>query len=132
MWWLLGVALGLAVCWLLLVVVLHLRRPDEASIRESLRLLPDIIRLVKRLATDKHVPVATRVLLWLLVVYLVSPVDLVPDFLPVVGLADDAILVVLVLRHVIRRAGESVVTEQWPGTDAGLATLRTLTGRATS
>ena len=128
MWWLIGVVVGLLVAWLTLVVVLYARRPDAASVREALRLLPDTVRLVRRLATDRRVPRRTRAMLWLLVAYLVSPIDLVPDFLPVIGFADDALLVALVLRHVVRRSGAELVTEHWPGTDAGLTTLLTLAG----
>ena len=61
-------------------------------------------------------------------VYALSPIDLIPDFLPVIGFADDALLVALVLRHVVRRSGAELVTEHWPGTDAGLTTVLTLVG----
>lgn len=128
MWWLGGVVVGLLLCWLVLVAYLYVRRPDDASLGESLRLLPDTIRLVKRLAIDGRVPRSARALLWLLVVYLVSPIDLVPDFLPVIGLADDAILVALVLRFLVRRAGEELIGEQWPGTATGLAAVLRLAG----
>jgi len=126
--WLVGVAAVLIVCWLLLVALLFLVRPSDASLRESLRVLPDTIRLVKRLATDRRVPPAVRVLLWLLLAYLVSPIDLVPDFVPVIGFADDAILVVLVTRIVLRHAGEEVIADRWPGTPSGLESVRALAG----
>ena len=128
MWWLVGVVASLLVCWLLLVGLLLLLRPEEASIRQSLRLLPDIVRLVKGLATDKRVPPGARALLWLLVAYLVSPVDVVPDFVPVIGFADDAILVALVLRYVVRRSDPDVVAARWPGTASGLASVQALAG----
>lgn len=62
--------------------------------------------------------------MWLLLAYLALPVDLVPDFIPVLGYADDAIVVVLVLRSVVRRAGPDAVARHWPGTAEGLAALR--------
>jgi uncharacterized membrane protein YkvA (DUF1232 family) len=65
---------------------------------------------------------------WLLLGYLAIPIDLVPDFVPVLGYADDAIVVSLVLRSVLRRAGGAVVRRHWPGTDDGLAALGRLTG----
>ena len=65
--------------------------------------------------------------LWLLLGYLALPFDLVPDFIPVLGYADDAILVSWVLRSVIRAAGPEVVAEHWPGTPEGLAVVRRLT-----
>jgi uncharacterized membrane protein YkvA (DUF1232 family) len=129
-WWLGGIAVGIAAAWLSLVAVLYLRHPNEATVRGALRLLPDTIRLVRRLATDARVPRRSRALLWILLGYLVSPIDFVPDFLPVVGYADDAILVGLVLRHVVRRAGAHLVSEQWPGTKEGLEAVLALAGLA--
>ena len=62
--------------------------------------------------------------LWLLLAYLAMPIDLVPDFVPVLGHADDAIVVALVLRSAVRRAGSAAVERHWPGTSDGLAALR--------
>ena len=73
-------------------------------------------------------PRAARVRLSLLLAYLAIPFDLVPDFVPLLGYADDAILVSLVLRSVVRRAGAPLVRRHWPGTDDGLAALARLTG----
>jgi uncharacterized membrane protein YkvA (DUF1232 family) len=123
-WTLVGAVGGLLLCWLVLMAVLWLTRPDELSARELLRLLPDVLRLVRRLAGDRTLPRGVRVRLWLLMVYLAVPIDLVPDFLPVVGHADDAIVVALVLRSVVRRAGGAAVERHWPGTPEGLAALR--------
>jgi uncharacterized membrane protein YkvA (DUF1232 family) len=106
--------------------VLWAGRPDELRVRELLRLLPDVLRLVRRLAADGSLPRGVRVRLWLLLAYLALPIDLVPDFVPVLGYADDAIAVALVLRSVARRAGVDAVTRQWPGTPDGLAALRRL------
>ena len=89
---------------------------------------PLLLRLLRRLASDRSVPRAARARLWLLLGYLAIPIDLVPDFVPVVGYADDAIVVSLVLRSVVRRAGAPVVRRHWPGTDHGLAALGRLTG----
>jgi uncharacterized membrane protein YkvA (DUF1232 family) len=60
---------------------------------------------------------------WALLAYLALPIDLVPDFIPVIGYADDAILTAIVLRHLARRAGWKRVAEHWPGTSDGLVTL---------
>jgi uncharacterized membrane protein YkvA (DUF1232 family) len=125
-WSLVGAVGGLLLLWLLLVAVLWAGRPDELRVRELLRLLPDVLRLVRRLAADGSLPRGVRVRLWLLLAYLALPIDLVPDFVPVLGYADDAIAVALVLRSVARRAGVDAVTRQWPGTPDGLAALRRL------
>jgi uncharacterized membrane protein YkvA (DUF1232 family) len=123
-WTLVGVLGGLLLCWLVLVAVLWATRPDELRLRELLRLLPDVLRLLHRLAGDGTLPRGVRVRLWLLLVYLAMPIDLVPDFVPVLGHADDAIVVALVLRSVVRRAGAAAIDRHWPGTPDGLAALR--------
>ena len=123
-WTLIGVLGGLLLCWLVLMAVLWSSRPDDLRLRELLRLLPDVLRLVHRLAGDGRLPRGVRVRLWLLLVYLAMPIDLVPDFVPVLGHADDAIVVAMVLRSVVRRAGAAAIARHWPGTPDGLAALR--------
>ncbi|PRY48526.1 uncharacterized membrane protein YkvA (DUF1232 family) [Geodermatophilus tzadiensis] len=127
-WTLLAVAGGLLLCWVVLVAVLWWRRPDETRLRDLLRLLPDVLRLVRRLAGDRSLPRGVRVRLWLLLAYLASPVDLVPDVVPVLGYADDAVVTVLVLRSVVRRAGPEALSRHWPGTPEGLAAVRRAAG----
>ncbi len=127
------VALAVTVAlWLLLVVFLFIANPRSGTPTEVMRLLPDTVRLVRRLTTDKSVPRSARVLVWLLLVYLVSPIDLVPDFIPLIGFADDLILIALVLGYLVRRAGPEVLERQWPGTPEGLASVRALLGVAGS
>jgi uncharacterized membrane protein YkvA (DUF1232 family) len=127
-WTLLSVAGGLLLCWTVLLVVLWRSRPEETRLRDLLRLLPDVLRLVRRLAGDRTLPRGLRVRLWLLLAYLLSPVDLVPDVVPVLGYADDAVVTVLVLRSVVRRAGPELLARHWPGTPQGLAALRRAAG----
>lgn len=81
-----------------------------------------------RLAADKALPRAVRVRLGLLLVYLAIPIDLIPDFVPALGYADDAIIVTAVLRSVVRRAGLDAVRAHWPGTDDGFTVVARLTG----
>jgi uncharacterized membrane protein YkvA (DUF1232 family) len=109
-------------------VVLVRARPRGALLAEALRLLPDVLRLIRRLAADPDLPRAVRFRLGALLVYLASPIDLIPDFIPVLGYADDAIIVTAVLRSVVRRAGVDAVRAHWPGTDDGFAALARLTG----
>ncbi|MGH3985547.1 MAG: YkvA family protein [Pseudonocardiaceae bacterium] len=128
MWWqtLLGVLAGLLLLWLLLLLVLWRATPEHTRLRDALRLLPDVIRLLRRLATDPNLPRGVRIRLWLLLGYLALPIDIVPDFIPVLGYADDAIIVALVLRSVVRRAGPAALTRHWPGTAEGLAAVHRL------
>lgn len=125
---LLGVGASLLAVWLSLVVLLLLARPRSGALGEVLRLLPDTLRLLRRLAVDPEVPRAARVLLWLLFAYLAMPIDLIPDFIPVIGYADDAIIACLVLRSVVRRAGSDALKRNWLGSDQGLAALRAAAG----
>ena len=129
MWWDMLIALGAGILagWLALLVALVLMRPKGALLAEAVRLLPDLLRLLRRLAADSKLPRGVRARIVLLMVYLALPIDLIPDFLPVVGYADDAIIVAFVLRSVVRRAGIEAVRAHWPGTENGFAALaRTL------
>ncbi len=121
---LIGIGIGLGATWLVLVVALLLVRPKGSVLKEAIRILPDTLRLLRRLATDRTLPRGVRVRLWLLFGYLAMPFDLIPDFIPVIGYADDAIIVAAVLRSVVRRAGIDAIRRHWPGTDDGLATLQ--------
>lgn len=121
MWWhiALGIGVGLVLVWVLLLIVLWRATPERTSLQEALRLLPDVLRLLRRLAGDKTLPRGVRVRLWLLLAYLAMPIDLVPDFIPVLGYADDAIVVALALRSVARRSGPAAVERHWPGSPEG-------------
>src|SRR5215470_2974554 len=132
-WWLdalLGVAVAVLASWLLLLAALLVVRPRSGLLAEAVRLLPDVLGLVRRLATDPDLPRGIRLRVGLLLAYLASPIDLMPDFIPVLGYADDAILVTATLRTVIRRAGMAAVRRNWPGTPDGFAALCRLTGLA--
>jgi uncharacterized membrane protein YkvA (DUF1232 family) len=131
-WWqvLVSVVTALLVLWIALILLLWRAKPDDMSVRAAARLLPDTLRLVRRLGADRSLPLSVRVLLWLLIGYLLLPVDVVPDFVPVLGYADDVVAVVLVLRLVVRRAGPEALSSHWPGTAEGLAVVSRLAGIA--
>jgi len=101
------------------------RRRDAAALA---RFIPDCIVLFRRLISDRRVPSGRRLLFLALVAYLVMPFDLIPDFIPVVGLLDDAILVALVLRIVLRGSGRALVIEHWPGPKRSLSAVLRLAG----
>jgi uncharacterized membrane protein YkvA (DUF1232 family) len=128
---LIGVVIALVVSWLALIVALLIVRPKGPLLNEALRILPDLLRLLRRLAADRDLPRGVRVRLGLLMAYLAFPIDLIPDFIPVLGYADDAIIVAAVLRSVVRRAGIDAVRGHWPGSDDGFAALCRLTGIGT-
>lgn len=125
-----GVVTGLVVVWLAVIAALWAIRGrfDLAALREALRMLPDLIRLLKRLAADSSLPRGVRIRLGLLVAYLLVPIDLVPDFIPIIGYADDAIIVAVALRSVVRHAGPRAIERHWPGTGDGLTAILRLAG----
>jgi uncharacterized membrane protein YkvA (DUF1232 family) len=127
-WWTipLGVVAGLVLIWVALVAAIWLTKPGEYDVKQTLRLLPDVVRLIKRLAADPDTSRGVRIRLALLLGYLALPIDLIPDFVPVLGYADDAIIVAIVLRSATRSAGLEALAKHWPGTPEGLTALKHL------
>ena len=124
-----GIVVGsLLLLWLLMLAVLWRARPDELTARGALRLLPDVLRLVRRLAADRSLPTAVRVRLWLLLAYLVSPSTWSRTSCRSSGYADDVVVVAWALRSVVRRAGREALIRHWPGEPAGLAAVGRLAG----
>jgi uncharacterized membrane protein YkvA (DUF1232 family) len=121
-WWeWLLVSLGaLAVVWAAFIgwLVVRGRREDARALASF---IPDCIVLVTRLLREERVPRRRKLLLLGLVGYLSLPFDLVPDFIPVAGQLDDAIIVALVLRHFVAAGGETLIRELWPGPEQSLA-----------
>jgi uncharacterized membrane protein YkvA (DUF1232 family) len=104
------------------------RRREDA--RAVARFVPDCVLLFSRLLRDERVPRRQKFLIAALIPYLASPIDLIPDFIPIVGQLDDAFLVALVLRRVVGR-NPDLVREHWPGPAAGLAVILRLAGQQT-
>jgi uncharacterized membrane protein YkvA (DUF1232 family) len=100
--------------WLIAVVVL-LVIGRRTIARELVTFLPNLISLFRGLLGDERVPRSSKVLLLLGAFWLASPLDLIPEFLPGIGALDDAIVACLVLRHVVKRAGPTVVQDLWRG-----------------
>jgi uncharacterized membrane protein YkvA (DUF1232 family) len=105
-------------------VLLLLGRRSDA--REVARFLPDCVVLLKRLLRDDRVPRRAKVVLGVLVLYLVMPLDLIPDFIPVAGQLDDAVLVAVAIAYVARSAGRDVIQELWPGSERALQVVLAL------
>jgi uncharacterized membrane protein YkvA (DUF1232 family) len=117
----LGVA---ASVWLVVILALMvLGRRSQA--RELVALVPNLVVLFRGLIRDPRVPRSSRLWLWFAVAWLISPIDLIPEFVPVAGPLDDAIVASLVLRHVLRRTDRNVLSEHWRGDPA---TLRAIIG----
>ena len=118
----------LAVGWLLLLGFLWLHRPSRELVGPALRLIPDLIRLVRALLADRSTPPRVRVALVGLIAYLLSPLDLIPDMVPVLGAADDLIVTAIVLRWAGRRMGIDDLRDKWTGDPEGFEVLRRLLG----
>jgi uncharacterized membrane protein YkvA (DUF1232 family) len=126
-----GVLSGLVALWLALIGALFWlgrKQDDPTRVTVVLRLVPDVIRLFRRLASDPTLPGGVRVRMALLTGSLVMPIDLVPDFIPVVGYADDALIVVWALRSITRTAGPDALDRHWPGSADGLRALKLIAG----
>ena len=109
-----GVAVGLMLAsWTLLVVAA--RRLPAGPLRELARFVPDCVTTVRRLRRDPRVPRRAKVAVVLAGLWLASPIDLLPEFLPVIGPLDDIVVVALALRYAARQVPRQVLLDAWPG-----------------
>jgi uncharacterized membrane protein YkvA (DUF1232 family) len=112
-------AVVLVVLWTLLVIVL-LVVGRRILARELALLVPNLVRLFAGLMRDRRVPVRAKIVLGLASLWLASPIDLIPDFIPIVGSFDDAIVAGLALRILLGTTDERIVREHWRGDPATL------------
>jgi uncharacterized membrane protein YkvA (DUF1232 family) len=88
---------------------------SKRFVADAVWMLPNIMKLVGRLLLDPRVPRRSKITLGLAAAYVVSPIDLIPDVIPVIGWADDLLLVLFAIDSLIDRAGQEVVDEHWDG-----------------
>ena len=119
---------GIFAVWVVLIGLLWMFRPRNVGLGELLRVIPDVVRLVRRLLGDRAVPIGAKVALVVLLVWLISPIDLIPEFIPVLGPIDDVVVAVLVLRYVRSKVGLNGLRSRWPGTPDGFALLSRIIG----
>lgn len=108
--------------WVVLIGALLLAGRGGTA-RQVATFLPNLIVLFRGLWRDPRVPRGSKLLLGFGLVWLASPIDLIPEFVPVIGPLDDAIVAALILRSVARRVGKSVMAEHWRGDPATLDTF---------
>jgi uncharacterized membrane protein YkvA (DUF1232 family) len=120
------VGLGVVALWLILIGILWLNRPTRELVGPAARLLPDLATLVRSLMSDRTAPRGVKLALAGLLIWIASPIDLIPEFIPVLGPLDDVVVTVLVLRWAGRRMGPAWIRDHWKGTPAGLALLERL------
>ncbi len=118
----------------------HLVRPDDVippnggsiqgrqMLRDAALMLPNLVKLVTRLLRDPRVPRRSKVALGLAAAYVASPIDLVPEFIPVIGWADDVLFILLAIDSLIERSGSEIVEEHWDGPGDVLGIIREVLG----
>ncbi len=106
-----------------------LLRPKDVKAGELIRVVPDLLRLLKAVITDRNAPLDVRLILVGLIAWIVSPIDLIPEFIPVIGPLDDIVVAVIALRYTRRRMGLTAVREHWSGTDDGFELVVRVIGR---
>ena len=98
--------------------------------KEAALALPNLVKLVYRLMRDSRIPLKSKAILGAILGYMVVPIDIIPDFIPVVGQADDALLLAYGIRHIIEVAGAEIVLEHWDGSQDVLELVGSITGFA--
>lgn len=121
-------AIGILAVWAVLLAIFWVLRPRDVSVRELVRLVPDLLRLLRGIIGDRSAPLDVRLVLIGLVAWILSPIDLIPEFIPVLGPIDDVVVAVAALRYVRRRIGVGELRQRWSGTDDGFALLLRVIG----
>jgi uncharacterized membrane protein YkvA (DUF1232 family) len=125
-----GMLAALAGLWVALITVFWLLRPRDVAVRELVAVVPDLVRLLRSIVADRRSPPDVRLVLIGLLAWIVSPIDLIPEFIPVVGPIDDLIVAVAALRYLRRRMGIDELRRRWPGSPAGFALVARVMGSA--
>jgi uncharacterized membrane protein YkvA (DUF1232 family) len=123
-----GVLVGLVLLWVVLLVIFWIARPRDVPVREVLRLIPDLLRLLRSVIRDGSTPLDVRVVLVGLLIWILSPIDLIPEFIPGLGPLDDVIVAIVALRYTRRRLGADALRARWTGTDDGFRLLLRVIG----
>jgi uncharacterized membrane protein YkvA (DUF1232 family) len=123
-----GVVAGIILAWLVCLALFWALRPTGVSSRELIGIIPDVLRLLRALITDRHAPLDVRLVLVGLVAWILSPIDLIPEFIPVIGPLDDVVVAIVSMRYVRRRMGSEELRRRWSGTPEGFALLSRVIG----
>jgi uncharacterized membrane protein YkvA (DUF1232 family) len=125
---LVAIVLALISVWLLLLALFWALRPKGVPVPELLRIIPDVLRLMRSVIADRSAPLDARIVLVGLLAWILSPVDLIPEFIPVLGPLDDVVVAVVAFRFVRRRLGVDDLRARWSGTDEGYVLLLRVIG----
>lgn len=124
----LAIALGLVVVWVALLAVFWRLRPRGVGVGELVAVVPALVRLLRDLVRDGATPLDVRLVLVGLLAWILSPIDLIPEFVPVLGPLDDVVVAIVALRYVRRRVGIDELARRWTGTQEGFELLRRVVG----
>jgi len=120
---LIAIGVGLVAFWAAMLLLFWMFRPKGVPVREILGVIPDVLRLLRSLITDRWAPMDVRLVLVGLVAWILSPIDLIPEFIPVIGPLDDVVVAVVAMRYVRRRIGIDELRARWTGTSDGFDLL---------
>ena len=123
-----GVVVGLVLLWAALLIVFWLFRPRGVAVRELVAIVPDVLRLIRSVIGDRSAPMDVRLVLTGLLLWIISPIDLIPEFIPVLGPLDDVVVAVVSMRYVRRRLGIEDLRARWVGSADGFAMLARVIG----
>jgi uncharacterized membrane protein YkvA (DUF1232 family) len=123
-----GVLVALVAVWLLLLALFWVLRPKGVPVREILNVIPDVLHLLRSLIADRSAPLDVRLFLVGLLAWLLSPIDLIPGFIPGLGPLDDVIVALVAFRYVRRRVGVEDLRMRWHGSPDGFALLLRVIG----
>jgi uncharacterized membrane protein YkvA (DUF1232 family) len=123
-----GIVVGLIGLWAVLLVIFWLLRPKGVPVREILRVVPDVVRLLRSIIGDRAAPLDVRLVIGGLILWIISPLDLIPEFIPGLGPLDDVIVAVVALRYIRRRLGIDDLRGRWLGSAEGFALVERVIG----
>ena len=118
---LIGLVIGLVLAWIALAIVLLALRPRGQSLADLAGMFPKTLRLVGALYRDPAMPKSVKWRLRIALIYNVQPINLIPDFIPVIGFVDNAVVLIWALRGTVRTAGANAIARHWSGSPEGLA-----------
>ncbi len=125
---LLAVVAAMVALWVACLALFWLVRPRDVPTRTVVAAVPDLLRLLRSLISDRSVPLDVRIVLVGLLAWIVSPIDLIPEFVPVLGPIDDVVVAVAALRYVRWRVGMPELRARWRGSEQGFAVVVRLLG----
>jgi uncharacterized membrane protein YkvA (DUF1232 family) len=120
---LIGLVSAAVAALLVTTLALIVYRPEGLGWRGVTAFFPNVLRLLRGVHSDPEIPRSVRTRIWIAIAYNIQPINLIPDFIPVIGFADNIVVTAWALRSAVRKAGTDVVARHWPGTEEQFALL---------